>query len=317
MGGLINSASLGAGLAGAGQALSDAAIMAMKSEEEGNLMDLANTLATQRESTLESQRETFQGSQTAKQQEFQTSERVAGQQFQTEQQQRGFTHEEAMPGITAAAQVGAHGQELQQDTDAAIDKLQKLSQPDKLAAQRAVAMATQLPNWNIQFKDDGSTVRVNPLTGQVVPLTDTNGAPIKFQNPAVMQAITEQFRTLQTRFSQLSAARQSDMRAAEATVIPDQRQTAIDAVKKQYDPELKVLDNQLTGLGNALTGRTGFQSQPTARNSNSVAQPKIPPSLTGKPGLQWSASRQQFRDSDVNTYDADGNPTSGKSASMQ
>lgn len=216
-----------------------AALELQKSQLEEEKEQLASQLAEGRESRMESQRQAGQEKLIPLQTEANIKVAQATSDF----------------GVTA------HGKELKQETDAAISKVKALSQPDMLAAQRAITMASTLPNYSLQIGDDGSAQLLNTLTGQVKPATDASGTPVKFQNPAQMQAITAQVNALRDHSRDVDYAYRQELTAASSAYKTDPSEAnkaAIQAVKDKYDPLLNDIGHQFEALTTALGGKSGL-----------------------------------------------------------
>lgn len=82
------------------------------------------------------------------------------------------------------------------------------------------------------------------------------------------------------------------------------------AVLDQWTKDIAAIQGANTETRDHL--RTSFGSQHGitggGQQQSGGSHPAVPPALAGKPGLQWSASKQMFRDSSGQIYDAQGNP---------
>lgn len=253
--------SIGNGLSAMGGAISQTAgamaLDAQKADLERQRDILANDLATGRDTALETQRQAGASALSA-QGAQQTKDLIPAQtagQIQVVQ-------------ATSTAQIAAHAIELKQDTDAAVDKLGKMSTPDALAAQHAITMVSSIPNLQIQIGDDGNANTFNPETGKVSPLIGTDGNPVRFQNPALAQAVTTQAHVVEKEQSDLDYNLRDELRTVatlNAKASPKVQQAALDAVHAKYDPLLAQARAQVQSLTSALGIRTGIT------NNNGVA----------------------------------------------
>lgn len=233
---------LGAGLAAMGGSIAttagEAAINAQKADLDTQRELLADRLATTRETGLETMREG-------------AAEKL---------QKGGIAGQIEVVGATAKANLATHIAEAAADTTEAVNKLKVMSTPDAIRAQHAIAMASAVPNLSVQVKDDGSAVTFNPESGKVTPLMDASGQPIRFQNPAIAQAVVQQTNTLKDASNNLDRNYKSELDAARVLHkddSPEDQQKAIDAVNKYYRPKIENINSQLMSLTAALGTKTG------------------------------------------------------------
>lgn len=245
--------SIGNGLSAMGGAISQTAgSMALedqKAELERQRMLLSDQLASTRETNLEKMRQSGQ---------------------MALEDKRAQTEKDMLPLRTSAqkdiidwsskAQINAHIAETKADTDAAITKLQKLSTPDMLAAQHAIAAATITPNMQLEVGEDGTAMAFNPISGKSQPVKGPDGDPVKFQNPSIAAAVVQQTNTLRDAGSNLDRNYQSEMQAARVMYKddPDKQQSEVDRINSYYRPKIAQINSQLQQLTNALGAKTGM-----------------------------------------------------------
>lgn len=270
---------LGAGLAAAGQAVSttagDAALNIQKAGLESDKEKLIDQLTTARETGLETQRE------------------GAAEKLQA----GGIAGQIQVVGAQAKAQLETHIAEASADTKEAVNKLKVMSTPDAIRAQHAIAMASAVPNLTLQVKDDGTAMTFNPESGKVAPLTDSSGQPVKFQNPAVAQAVVQQTNTLKDASNNLDRNYKAEMDAARVMHkddTPEDQQKAVDAVNSYYRPKIESINNQLMSLTAALGAKTGVNTPNVIKydnRGNPIGGPTGTPSLmSGTPSNTGATS---------------------------
>lgn len=147
---------LAQGFANAGQNVAafagDAATIQMKSDLERQSQVLANQLATERETTLEAQRQAGAQTLQAGQQTFTAGQTEKEHEFQTGQTQAEIASRERLPALTANAQVAATKQEAE---NAAAQTIANSNDPNYLAgvtklANANPAMASEINERNAQ-----------------------------------------------------------------------------------------------------------------------------------------------------------------------
>lgn len=235
---------LGAGLAAMGGSIADTAGKASLEMQRADLdrqrLLLADQLQGKREVAMETMR---QGG----------AEKLVGLQGD---KQIAVNH------ANVADQIEAHGEELEQDTKAAVSKVKALAAPDMLQAQRALTMATVVPNSQLQVREDGTAMAFDPVSKKVTPVLDPEThQPIKFQNPETSRAVIAQNMTLREISSNLDrnyTAALSTAKTLHKDDSEEDQKKALDDIDKYYRPKLEEVNRQLMSLNTALGIKSGI-----------------------------------------------------------
>lgn len=228
---------------------------------------MGSTIATQAgNEALEMQKAGLENEKLVLADKLATTRESKGRQEQAGIESAGRIQQEGLTELSnkqlSDLNVTAHGKELDQDTQAAVSKLQKLSAPDMIKAQHAIAMATLGPvDLSVQVKDDGTAMTFDPRTGKATPMVDpTTGQPLKFQNAAAMQAVTQSINALKDEARDIATPYHTELVAAQtvykASPTPENL-AAINDIKKEYQPKLDSVNGRLNSLADALSVKSG------------------------------------------------------------
>lgn len=241
------------GLSQAGTGLAEfagrAGLEQQRSELASQQLQLANDLATTRETTLQAQRQSGAESLQASSQVYQSGEKALDRSADLARTQLTEGGADRRNAATNATSVKTHEMTIQADAD-------KFSKT--LAAGNEITVDA----------NTGNAISVNKASGKVTPITDSEGNPVRLPDTEASKGLTTLLNQTNEELRSTNQQRAQDIRAAQqdlddASKRPDlfaeekdkeiaKRRQALADVQKRYDIAIGSLQSRLAATGARL-----------------------------------------------------------------
>lgn len=261
------------------QTMSVAMLEQMKAANEESRIKLANDLATERESRGRKEAHGYDMEKMEKDQTFKAAEGKAdrdnrlattgmsvGGQLASTRMTIDARREEAELDRKARAaerQADYDFRRTEREADQDFRSAETQKDRDARAQERDKSIEAQLrSHTKTEVRADGTAWRFNPVTGDLAPVLDAEGKPVKFRDPLEARAQTEALATSKEQLNQTIRLYRDELTTAERD-LESARKGVLDPTERDKDPSVRAAQKRVDEIRAAYQPKINEYNQRT------------------------------------------------------